>query len=145
MKICVIESPYRSTSEFQLRLNLAYARALVEHVTLRGDSPVASHLLSTQSLDDRDPVARQRGIDAGLALLRVADVHAFGIDLGVSEGMWIGMERAKQHPTVAYEEVSLPEWRAAMAADSNTRIGFEMLETLVRRYQPKWHMHEVKT
>lgn len=142
MKICVIESPYRSESDWQLRLNLAYARALVEHVTLRGDSPVASHLLITQSLDDRDPVARQRGIEAGLALLRVADVHAFGIDLGVSDGMRLGMERAKQHPSVVYEEISLPEWRTAMACDRYTRSGFDTVETLIRSYQPKWHVHE---
>jgi hypothetical protein len=37
MRICVIESPYKAHSEFELRRNLAYARALVEHVTLRGD------------------------------------------------------------------------------------------------------------
>lgn len=143
MRICVIESPYRSTSEWQLRLNLAYARALVEHITLRGDSPVASHLLITQALDDRDPVARQRGIEAGLALLRVADVHAFGIDLGISDGMRFGMEKAKQHPSVVYEEISLPEWAEAMSTDSNTRAGFDTLETLARRYQPKWHVHSV--
>jgi acid stress-induced BolA-like protein IbaG/YrbA len=142
MRIVVCESPYRATSEWQLRLNLAYARALVERVTLRGDSPVASHLLITQALDDRDPVARQRGIWAGLYLLRVADVHAFGIDLGISDGMRIGMEKAKQHPSVIYEEISLPEWAEAMATDSNTRRGFDARETLARRYEPKWHVHE---
>lgn len=139
MKIAIVESPYRSETDFELLRNLAYARALVHHFTMRGLSAHASHLLYTQCLDDRDPEQRRLGIEAGLALLRVADVHAFGVDLGVSDGMRLGMEKAKSHPAVAYEEVSLPDWAAAMSADSNTRMGFDTLETLVRRYQPKWH------
>ena len=144
MRIVVIESRYRAHTKFELRRNLAYARALVEHVTMRGDSPVASHLLITQSLDDRDPEQRKRGIEAGLALLRVADVHAFGIDLGVSDGMRGAMVRAKESVDWGklYEEISLPEWATAMSTDHKTRDGFDALESLIRRYAPKWHVHE---
>lgn len=134
MRIVVIESPYRSRSQTLLERNLAYARALVEHVTLRGDSPSASHLLITQSLDDRDPEHRKLGIAAGLALLRVADVHAFGVDIGVSEGMEVAMKLAKAGKPL-YEEISLPEWKAAV--DS---VDSRLLDELRWRYQPKWHM-----
>jgi hypothetical protein len=135
MRVVVIESPYRCYTAWELERNLAYARALVEHVTLRGDSPVASHLLITQSLDDRDPKQREAGICAGLALLRVADVHAFGIDLGVSDGMRRGMKDTPGR--VQVEQISLPEWAEAMACNSQTK-----LQALVAKYGPKWHAHE---
>lgn len=144
MRICVIESPYKANTEFELQRNLAYARALVEHVTLRGDSPVASHLLITQSLDDRDPVQRAAGITAGLALLRVADVHAFGVDIGVSDGMRGAMAKAKESVDWGklYEEISLPEWAEAMADTRANPVGAWIpLNELVRRYAPKWHVH----
>lgn len=139
MKLVVVESPYRAYTAFELERNLAYARALVEHVTLRGDSSVASHLLITQSLDDRLPEHRKLGMQAGLHLLRVADVHAFGVDLGMSEGMRAALARAKElaacSPDVpAVEEISLPEW--ASAVNDTPR-----LRALVFKYQPKWHVH----
>ena len=86
-RVIVCESPFRAFNEYDLQRNLAYARALVRHITLRGDTPLASHLDIRQALDDRDPEQRERGICAGLARLRVADIHAFGIDLGWSDGM----------------------------------------------------------
>lgn len=139
MKLVVIESPYRSYTAFELERNLAYARALVEHITLRGDSPVASHLLITQSLDDRLPEHRKLGMQAGLHLLRVADIHAFGVDLGMSDGMRAALAHAKElaecTPDVpAVEEISLPEWADAMRDDAQLRA-------LVFKYQPKWHVH----
>lgn len=160
MRIVVIESPYRSRSLTLLERNLAYARALVEHVTLRGDSPSASHLLITQSLDDRDMEHRKLGMAAGLALLRVADIHAFGIDLGVSDGMRTAMEIAKA-PVVdvskpTYEEISLPDWAHAAqlyedlyreCGTSNPVCGScicNAFSDLIDRYQPKWHVHEAK-
>lgn len=74
------------------------------------------------------------GIAAGLALLRVADVHAFGIDLGVSEGMEAAMKVAKSGKLI-YEEISLPEWKAAVDSGDTRRV-----DELRWRYQPKWHM-----
>jgi hypothetical protein len=133
MKIAVIESPYRSETDWELRRNLAYARALVAHVTLRGDAPVASHLLITQALDDRDPAQRKRGIEAGLALLRVADVHVFGIDLGISSGMELAIDRSSAEG-VQIERLSLPEWAAAFPQ-------FYKLSELVEKWAPKWHEH----
>lgn len=134
MRIVVIESKYRSFNEQGLRMHLAYARALVEHVTMRGDAPVASHLLITQSLDDRIPEQREAGICAGLAMLRVADIHAFGIDLGISDGMRRAMRDTPGR--VQVEQISLPEWKEAV--DSNDTAA---IEALIECYQPKWHVH----
>jgi hypothetical protein len=141
MRIVVLESPYKADSEFGLQRNLAYASALVEHVTLRGDSPVASHLLITQSLDDRILEHRKMGIAAGLAILRVADVHAFGVDLGMSAGMEMAMDIARNSgkPGPAYEEISLPEWNDAWVALCDD---IKPMQKLIDRYAPKWHVHE---
>lgn len=138
MRIVVIESPYRSYSAFELQRNLAYARALVEHVTLRGDCPLVSHLLITQSLDDRVSEHRRMGILAGLEPLRIADLHSFGIDLGISDGMADAMLVARIGK-VPVEEISLPAWKEAMACSSTAP-----LELLIDRYAPKWHVHEVR-
>lgn len=147
VRIVVVESRYRAESEWELQRNLAYARALVAHVTLRGDSPVASHLTITQALDDLDPAQRNAGIEAGLALLRVADVHLFGVDLGISDGMANAMNIAKESlenwGRPMYEELSLPEWAAAAEADAKSGM---ILRTagLVHRWQPKWHPHPAR-
>jgi acid stress-induced BolA-like protein IbaG/YrbA len=142
MRICIIESPYRARTEFELQRNLAYARALVRHVTLRGDSPQASHLLITQALDDTSPAERKKGIAAGLAALRVADVHAFGIDLGISPGMHAALEIARSAKGPLVEEISLPEWAEAMREPDQ---GLKpKLEALIARFAPKWHVHEAE-
>lgn len=134
-RLCVVESPYKAFDEFTLQRNLAYARALLEHVTLRGDAPNASHLSLTQALDDRNPEHREAGIVAGLAWLRVSDIHVFGTDVGWSDGM----QRARKMTPArcAYEELSLPEWKDAMTCN-----GTAPLEALIDRYRPKWHVHE---
>lgn len=135
VRVAVIETPYKADSDFGLRRNLAYARAVLHHVTMRGDAPVASHLTLTQVLDDRDPDEREAGIAAGLALLRVADLHVFGTDLGISRGMQLA---AKVTPgRVAVEQISLPEWKHA--AELGTEEAFR---PLIERYEPKWWKHE---
>lgn len=138
MRLVICESPYKSRSAFELQRNLAYARALCRFVVNRGDCPFASHLDLTQALDDRDPAQRERGICAGLARLRVADVHLFGVDLGWSEGM----KRAKRESPArcTMEEVSLPEWADAMRRHAS---GWPVaLEELIAANQPMWHVHE---
>lgn len=83
--LVIIESPYAGDVE----ANVAYARAAMRDSILRGEHPIASHLLYTQPgiLDDNDPAERQRGIDAGLAWRRVADRAVFYTDRGWSAGM----------------------------------------------------------
>lgn len=137
-RLCVVESPYRSVSSRELQRNLAYARALCRFVLDRGDVPFASHLDITQCLDDRDPQQREQGIVAGLARLRVADIHLFGVDLGWSSGMdWA---RRSTPGRCSTEQVSLPEWAEAMAADATGNS--EPLDALIAKFQPLWRPHD---
>lgn len=58
---------------------------------MRGESPYASHLLYTQCLDDLKPDERKLGIEAGFMWRNVAEVTAFYVDLGYSNGMLMGL------------------------------------------------------
>jgi hypothetical protein len=85
VKRVIIESPYRG----DVAGNVRYARACVRDSLIRGEAPIASHLLYTQDgiLDDNVVAERQWGISAGLAWRGVAELFAFYIDRGWSEGM----------------------------------------------------------
>lgn len=93
MRLVILESPYAGDVE----ANVAYARACVRDCLLRGEAPIASHLLYTQPgvLRDEVPAERQHGIDAGLAWRRVADATVVYIDRGVSAGMKYGIAAAE--------------------------------------------------
>jgi len=103
MRLVIIESPYAGDVE----ANTAYARACVRDALLRGESPIASHLIYTQPgvLDDDVAEERQLGIDAGLAWRRVADASVVYTDLGISPGMEYGIAAAKEAGLVV-------EWRS---------------------------------
>lgn len=83
--LVVIESPYAG----DVQRNVAYARAAVRDSVLRGEAPIASHLLFTQAgiLIDGIEAEREIGIEANLAWARVCDFAAIYIDYGVSPGM----------------------------------------------------------
>lgn len=65
MKLVILESPFAG----DVKRNILYARMCVRDSLGRGEAPIASHLLYTQSgiLNDNLPEERQWGIDAGLA------------------------------------------------------------------------------
>lgn len=88
----ILESPYAGNIES----NIKYARECVRDALIRGEAPIASHLLYTQPgvLDDDDPIERQWGIDAGLAWKRVADASVVYTDRGISRGMEYGIAAA---------------------------------------------------
>ena len=88
----ILESPYAG----DIKRNLAYARKCVKDCLLRGESPIASHLLFTQEgiLNDDIPEERKLGIDAGLVWKGVAEKHIFYIDFGMSSGMEYALEQA---------------------------------------------------
>ncbi len=94
MKRVIIESPYAGDVE----RNVRYARAAVKECLLRGEAPYASHLLYTQEgvLDDKDSAERDLGIFAGFAWGAVADCVVVYTDLGISEGMKLGIDRHSQ-------------------------------------------------
>ena len=93
MRRVVIESPYAGDIE----ANVAYARRCVRDSLLRGEAPIASHLLYTQPGILRDGVdgERQQGIVAGLVWADVADATVVYTDRGISKGMREGIEDAK--------------------------------------------------
>lgn len=92
MKRVIIESPYAGDVD----ASVAYARACLKDSLKRGEAPIASHLLYTQPgiLDDDQTDERALGIDAGHAWIACADLVVVYHDLGVSEGMQVGMRRA---------------------------------------------------
>jgi hypothetical protein len=89
----IIESPYAGNVE----ANIAYARECLRDSLLRGEAPIASHLLYTQEgvLDDKVPEDRARGIAAGIDWYMVADLCVVYSDLGISSGMQRGIDRAR--------------------------------------------------
>lgn len=95
MKLVIVESPYAG----DINRNIKYARECLKDSLLRGESPIASHLLYTQKdvLDDNIPSERKLGIDAGLAWKKVADLHVFYIDFGMSNGMKYAEKYGKEH------------------------------------------------
>lgn len=90
----ILESPFAGDIE----RNIQYARACIRDSLLRGESPIASHLLYTQEgiLDDTVPEERKRGIEVGLAWVPVSDATVVYADLGISSGMKAGIERAQR-------------------------------------------------
>lgn len=85
MNRVILESPFSGDVE----RNIRYARACVRDCLIRGESPIASHLLFTQEgiLRDENPIERELGIRAGLAWATRCDYPVFYTDLGWSFGM----------------------------------------------------------
>jgi hypothetical protein len=85
MKRVIIESPFAGDVD----RNRRYLRACMADSLARDEAPFASHGLYTQEgvLDDTVPAERKRGIEAGYAWWEGADLVAFYIDLGWSDGM----------------------------------------------------------
>lgn len=92
MRRVILESPFAGDVE----ANIAYARECLRDCLLRGEAPIASHLLYTQPgvLDDDVPAERQHGIDAWLAWGAVADATVVYCDRGISRGMKYGIANA---------------------------------------------------
>ncbi|MER2535505.1 MAG: hypothetical protein ABTQ31_10130 [Rhizobiaceae bacterium] len=93
MKLVILESPYAGDVD----ANVAYARLAVRDCLLRGEAPIASHLLYAQPgvLDDTVPAERALGIEAGLLWGRFAEITVVYTDRGISSGMRQGIARAR--------------------------------------------------
>lgn len=102
MRRVILESPYAGTSLifgwFQRWLNRCYARRCVRDSLLRGEAPIASHLLYTQPGILRDGIQdeRRHGIKAGLAWGGVANATVVYTDRGTSNGMMQGIMAASR-------------------------------------------------
>lgn len=94
MRRVVLESPYAGNVE----RNIQYARMCLRDCLLRGEAPIASHLIYTQPgvLDDNIPEERKLGIEAGLEWGKLAEATVVYEDYGVSRGMQYGIERAEK-------------------------------------------------
>lgn len=94
LRLVIVESPYAG----DIARNTLYARACVRDCLMRGEAPLASHLLYTQQGILRDEIAaeRQHGIDAGLAWHRGSDASVVYTDLGISKGMEYGIAAARE-------------------------------------------------
>lgn len=106
----IVESPYAG----DIGRNVAYARAALRDCLLRGEAPIASHLLYTQPgvLQDEVPEDRALGVEAGLIWGALAEKTVAYVDLGVSCGMELGIARALMEGRPV-ERRSLPDWRAS--------------------------------
>lgn len=95
MRLVILESPYAGNI-WQRWLNRRYARRCVRDSLMRGEAPIASHLLYTQPgiLRDSDDRERQWGIDAGLAWGSKAEGTVVYTDRGISRGMRYGIQAA---------------------------------------------------
>lgn len=93
MRLVIIESPFAGGVE----ANIKYARKCVRDSLLRGEAPIASHLLYTQEgiLNDDIPEEREQGIHAGLAWRTAAQASVVYTDLGISSGMKYGIAAAE--------------------------------------------------
>lgn len=93
MRLVILESPYAGDVD----ANLTYARACLRDSLMRGEYPLASHLLYTQPgvLDDANEAERAIGIAAGLAWGMVADATVVYKDRGLSRGMLAGIADAR--------------------------------------------------
>ncbi|MCB4358448.1 DUF7768 domain-containing protein [Quatrionicoccus australiensis] len=94
MRLVILESPYAG----DVQSNIEYARLCLRDSLMRGEAPIASHLLYTQPgvLDDEKPDERMHGINAGLAWKSVADASVVYTDLGITSGMEYGIKAAQQ-------------------------------------------------
>lgn len=92
-RLVILESPFAG----DVTGNVEYGRKCVRDSLLRGEAPIASHLLYTQPgiLDDDIPEERQYGIDAGLAWKKVAEASVVYADRGISRGMEYGIMEAR--------------------------------------------------
>lgn len=118
MRRVIIESPFAAKTPEARERNIAYARAAVRDSLLRGEAPIASHLLYTQPgiLDDDVPEEREHGIAAGLAWLQAADATAVYHDRGISAGMRFGIEAADSAGRpVEYRRLPHAEWVKVLA------------------------------
>lgn len=100
----ILETPFAGDVE----TNLTYLRRCMRDCLLRGEAPFASHGLYTQPgvLQDDVREERAKGIRAGFAWRSMSVKTVVYTDLGITDGMRLGIEHAHDlsHP-VEYREI----------------------------------------
>lgn len=115
-----MESPFRGRTPEEQERNVRYARACLRDCLLRGEAPLASHLLYAQDGVLRDEAEGERvlGMEAGWEWTRVAEAVVVYGDLGLSAGMKEGVKRALECGRVV-ESRGLPEDAMALVMGSS--------------------------
>lgn len=111
MRRVIVESPFAG----DVARNVRYARACVRDCLRRGEAPMVSHLLYTQRgiLNDDVPADRALGMTAGLSWAVVADATVVYTDLGITQGMAVGMADADYHDRPLEVRKLGPGWELA--------------------------------
>ena len=94
--IVLIESPYAHTHKWGIQLHEAYLEACLFDSLMRGETPIATHKLYTRALDDRIVDERRLGMLQAEIMLDFISIHAVYYDLGISKGMWWGIEQGER-------------------------------------------------
>lgn len=89
MKRVNLESPMRGCNNWQ-----AYLKLCMKDSMDRGEAPFASHAMYPFFLDDDDPKQRRQGLEMGHEYLQKSQAVVFYVDLGMSPGMLIALDRA---------------------------------------------------
>ena len=92
--IVIVESPFRGSSREQEAYNRLYLSLCLRDSILRGETPLASHQMYTDCLDDSYDEERQLGISLGYQLWENARGIVFYLDLGWSVGMRLAYHHA---------------------------------------------------
>lgn len=112
MRLVVLESPFAGATPEDREANITYARRCLRDCLLRGEAPIASHLLYTQPgvFDDDVPAEREKGILAGFAWGEKAEAVVVYVDRGISGGMRMGIERAgRANQTIEFRSLETAE------------------------------------
>ena len=107
MKKVIVESPYKGA----VPVNEIYGELCMHDCLVNHDeAPYASHLLYTRTwvLRDEIPGDRKLGIEAGFVWRDVAEQSNFYVDLGITEGMGLGIDDCNEK-NKPYELRSLPD------------------------------------
>jgi hypothetical protein len=107
MEKVIVESPYAGNVTF----NEMYGEFCLHDCLVNyNESPYASHLLYTRPnvLRDHIPSDRKIGIEAGFCWRDVADKTVFYTDMGITDGMKLGIKDCKEKGK-PYEVRKLPD------------------------------------
>lgn len=89
----VVESPYAAGPSGTVAKHEAYLEECLSWCIREGFSPYASHGLLTRVLRDTVPHERRTGIEAGYVFHDAVGLVYFFIDLGMSPGMKLALDR----------------------------------------------------
>ena len=122
-------SPYRGDT----KRNISKARTYARFAADSGKSPVASHLLFPQFLEDTKADERIKGIELGLVQMKVCDeMWIFGTK--ISTGMEYEIEKAKdlRIPVRLFDEEMIPIYPETLKIDDRVDVEYRKIVSGLR-------------